>query len=590
MGLIPQDIIDQILDRNDIVEVISSYIPLKRAGRNFKANCPFHHEKTPSFVVSLDKQIYHCFGCSVGGNVVDFVMRQERVDFPEAARILASRANIIIPVSSTANPEATSLKEMVYKTNETAAAFFHEALIHPTAEIGHVVRYLKDRSVTADIVKKFKIGFAHDKWDSLMNHLRSKNISLNVMEKAGLIVPRETQEGFYDRFRDRITFPIFDVKGRGIGFGARTMKDGSAKYINSPETVVYTKGHHLYGFNITKEAVRERDFVIVVEGYMDFIIPYQAGAENIVASLGTALTVEQIRLLKRYTQNVVMLFDADAAGENAMVRSLDLLIEEGMNVKVASLAAGEDPDSYVRKFGAEEFHKRVQESLSLFDYKMKVLTGKYSHKTVEGKTKISHEMLLTINRFPNAVMKYGYIKQLASMLSIQEEALLLELQKMGKTASRESNRADSTTTVAAMVKNTANNAERSLLKLIFDDEAFISVIKEDLSLSDFQDDAVKDILSHVFSLREEGKEVKVRMLMNHFESEAVHQLISTLATEEDVPSDKEKIYRDCVNRIKSNRMKQMRQGLLVSIKEAETSGNENQLEELKQQFNQLIKG
>lgn len=587
MGLIPEETISQILDRCDIAETIASYIPLKRAGRNFKAVCPFHHEKTPSFVVNPDKQIFHCFGCGIGGNVIVFVMNQERVEFPEAVRILADKAGIQIPANDSQNSETASLKELVYKVNDLTAQFYHGALVSSGNDVGHVIKYLKERGITLDTVKKFRLGFAADRWDSLLNFLRGKNIHIGLMEKAGLVIPKESRDGFYDRFRDRIIFPIFDVRSRSIGFGARAMKEGLAKYINSPETAVYTKGNHLYGFHASKDSVREKDFVIVVEGYMDFLIPYQAGVGNIVASLGTALTTEQIRLIRRYTQNVVMLFDADAAGENAMVRSLDLLVEEGMSVKVAQLSSGEDPDSFVRKFGAEKFNECIAQALPLFDYKLKILTGRFSHKTVEGKAKISAEMLSTISRFQNAVLKFGYVKQLAQALAVPEEALVIELQKANTALGK---RPEPEKKTLQPVPVGVSAAERNLLKLMLEDVAFIPLIREELQVSDFMDDKIKKVIHQIFDAASQGKDIKASSITHTLDDKQIAQMVSELvASDEIIISNKAQVCRDCIQHIKSNRMKVMRQNLREQISTAERSGDKNRLDELKHQFNQLIK-
>ena len=371
MGLIPNDVINQVIERSDIVEIIGNYTALKKAGRNFKALCPFHNEKSPSFVVNPDKQIFHCFGCGVGGNAVGFLMRQEHMEFPEAVRFLANKAGVVIPEDESAAPSPSrQLREEILKINAVSAAFFHDILLTSREEDVKVARdYLKSRGVDLETVKKFQLGFAPNEWDALLKYLRSKGISEELIAKAGLIIAREGKSGFYDRFRHRIIFPIFDVQNRPVAFGARAMQDSDgAKYINSPETPVYTKGQHMFGLQLTKAAVGKLDRIIVVEGYMDMIMPYIHGVENIAASLGTALTVEQIRLLRRYTPNVVMLFDTDPAGQSAIVRSLDLLIDEGMNVRVATLAQDADPDSFIRQQGTEAFNARIESAQSRFDF------------------------------------------------------------------------------------------------------------------------------------------------------------------------------------------------------------------------------
>ncbi|MFH1360332.1 MAG: DNA primase [Candidatus Omnitrophota bacterium] len=587
MGLISEEIIAQVLDRSDIAETVGSYIPLKRAGRNFKACCPFHNEKTPSFVVNVQKQIFHCFGCGVGGNVVTFVMKQERIEFPEALRLLARKVNIEIPDASPADRQTLSLKEVLYSTNDCAVRFFHENLIsskEPSAVLAR--EYLKNRGLSLETVKKCKIGFALDQWDRLLNHLQAQKISLSFIEKAGLIVPQERGNGFYDRFRHRIIFPIFDVRLRCVAFGARAMKEGIAKYINSPETILYTKGQHLYGLHLAKNAIQEKDSVIVVEGYMDFLIPCQAGVENIVASQGTALTVEQIRLLRRYTKNIIMLFDTDKAGESAMVRSLDLLIDEGMNVKVTLLKAGEDPDSFVRKFGVKEFCDRLNQAKSLFDYKLNVLMGHYSHKTIEGKERIAAGLLPTIAKFKNAVVKFSYIKQLAEVLSVPEEALFLEMNKTLKGAQTTDQPA---LTQSILLKHT-QAVERDLLRLILHDESCMATVRECLSLSDFQDEEIRCVMATMFELAEKGKDITVNNLMSCIQDEHLAQMIAQLvALEHPLTDNKERMLQDYISVIKKNCLKRELKSLSLHIKQAEETGDAHRLDDFRRQYNQLIK-
>ena len=303
MGYIPQDAIDQILDRCDIVDVISTYVPLKPVGRNFKALSPFQHEKTPSFFVSPQKQIFHCFSSGLGGNVITFVMKMEHCTFPEACRLLAERYGVMIPAANPVEAQRGELRQQIRQATALAAEYFHHVLLTEKTPATSAAReYLKGRGLTLENVRTFSLGFAPDRWDGLIGFLKNKGIGFELMEKAGLALPQTRAEGYYDRFRNRIIFSIFDVNNKCIAFGARTMeKDNPAKYINSPETSVYTKGQHLYGLNFAKDAIVRDDCAVVVEGYMDFITPFAAGIKNIVASLGMALKVDQIRLLKRYT-------------------------------------------------------------------------------------------------------------------------------------------------------------------------------------------------------------------------------------------------------------------------------------------------
>lgn len=613
MGLIPEEIIAQTIDRCDIVETISSYIPLKRVGRSFKAVCPFHHEKTPSFIVNPDKQIFHCFGCGVGGNVINFVMRQERMEFPEAIRFLAQKVNVIIPSDETPQAHhANNIRQAILRVNALAAAFFHKTLLADQSPAAKNAReYLKDRGIDLDAVRVFQLGFALDQWDALLTHLKREGISLGLMEKAGLIIPRESGQGYYDRFRNRIIFPIFDTRAHCRAFGARALDNAEgAKYLNSPETIIYTKGHHLYGFHLAKQAVAEEDCVVIVEGYVDCLIPYQAGVRNIVASLGTALTVEQVRLLRRYTPRVVMLFDMDPAGEAAMMRSLDTLIEEGMEVRVATLTDGEDPDSFVRREGLVKFQSRIVDAIQdnadassplnmedyrsriagaklVFDYKLDVLTRRHGMQTADAKAQIAAGMLPTIYRFPNELIKAENLKRLARALDVSEAALAKEYQKVGQ--------AISTTITAHLHEPPAVNqarasvVERGLLKLMIEKEEWIPRVRQELTPEDFQDTKIRVAITRIFDFFENGKRIDTVNLINSFEDAAVSQMLTGIVTEEEVAGDREKMYQDYISRIKHDQMKTRRQKILQQIREAESAGNFARASELSQQFNQFIK-
>ncbi|PIW67988.1 MAG: DNA primase, partial [Candidatus Omnitrophica bacterium CG12_big_fil_rev_8_21_14_0_65_42_8] len=356
MGRIPENVLNEIQDKCDIVEIISDYIPLKPIGRNFKACCPFHHEKTPSFIVSPDKQIYHCFGCNSGGNVFNFLKEYEKIDFIDAVKMLAEKTGVKLPEYKTRDDQDASIVSAVYTVNDIAANYYSSFLVgdglKPSPTLPEC--YIAKRGLDGPIVKKFRIGYADPSWRGLIDYLTGRGIRQDIILKAGLII-RGKENSYYDLFRNRIIFPIFDARNRIIGFGARAMDDSVPKYINSPETVVYKKGQHLYGLNFAKAGIKEKNYAIITEGYLDVITCHQYGVDNAIASLGTALTTEQIRLLKRYTHNVVMLYDADQAGEMASLRGLDLFLEEDINVKIATLEKGHDPDSFLRKFGKENF-------------------------------------------------------------------------------------------------------------------------------------------------------------------------------------------------------------------------------------------
>ncbi|MCM8781300.1 MAG: DNA primase, partial [Candidatus Omnitrophica bacterium] len=502
-GRIPQDILDDILSRINIVELISGYIPLKRAGRNFKALCPFHYEKTPSFMVSPERQIYHCFGCGAGGNAFNFLMQYERLEFLEAVEVLAKKVGVVIPDVSKQDDKTTSLITQLYKVNELAEQFYQNNLESPNCVSAK--NYLLNRKINQEMIRLFKLGYALPGQDTLLNYLRTKNVTLSLMEKAGLIFAKEGG-GYCDRFRNRIIFPIFDIKSRPIGFGARVLSNeaGLAKYINSPETQIYTKGKNLYGLNFAKDAIREKDCVVVVEGYLDFIIPYQAGFQNIVASLGTALTEEQARLLKRYAQNVIMVYDADDAGQMATLRTLDIFIEQDLNVKVVSLPEGFDPDSFVCRYGIERFREIVDVAENILDYKLKVLKSRYDYQKIEGKAKICAEILPTIDRFKSTVLKSEYIKKISEELKVSEDALLQEIKKL-----KEDRQYIGLAQVAQDSSSFISPTEKLLIRLMMEEAELIDFIRQHLEPADFQSERTSKIVSIMFDLMEQGKPLEL---------------------------------------------------------------------------------
>lgn len=582
MSQIPENILEDILSRVDIVEIISSYIPLKRAGRNFRALCPFHHEKTPSFMVSPDRQIYHCFGCSAGGNAFKFLMQYERMEFPEAVEALAKKAGVTLPKAQMQDAKAASLITQLYNINELAASFFLTVL--NSASNSGVKNYLIKRGIKDETIKKFKLGFAPDSWDALISHLRQKNIILSLLEKAGLILSKESG-GYYDRFRNRIIFPIFDIKSRVAGFGARVLDNSLPKYVNSPETPIYTKGKNLYGLNFSKDAIRESDSVVVVEGYLDLIIPYQEGLHNIVASQGTALTSEQARLLKRYTHNVVMVYDPDAAGEMATLRSLDIFIEEGMDVKVVSLSEGLDPDLFVRKEGIGSFKKKIEQPQNLIDYKLKTLKTRYNIKEPEGKARIAAEVLTTVKKFKNEILRAEYIKKVAEELKVEEQGLLAELKKI-----KDANYYPDVNQTLKKQTQGINPTEKLLIRLMLEETAIIEKIRGTLTPADFEDERACRIVSIMFELVRQGRSIKPNHLINYLEDE---ELISEVICESELlpqmpEENKENIIEDCIRRIKSKNLRLKKQNLHEQIKQAQAQGDQARLQKLLEEFHCLI--
>jgi len=577
---IPDATIDTIQEKTDIVEVISRYLALKKAGRNYKANCPFHHEKTPSFVVSPDKQIYHCFGCGAGGNVFSFLMRQENIEFPEAVEMLAEKAGIAIPRARGDRQELTSLANQLYKLNDIAAQFFQTSL----AGSGPAAEYLRSRGIGAETVKQFRIGYAPDAWDGMINFFKAKGVAASVLEKAGLAISNE-RGGHYDRFRRRIIFPISDLKDRVLGFGGRVLDTSLPKYINSPETPVYSKGRNLYGLNLSKEHIKREGHALIVEGYLDFLIPYQAGVKNLIATLGTALTIDQVKLLKRFTNTVIIVYDPDEAGETASIRNMDIFISEEVNVYIAELPAGFDPDGAIRKLGTEEFIKRIKSAKNLFDYKFDKLALRFNITTPQGKTGIANEMLPTIARINNAVMRSSLVKKLAEKISVDEDALKTELKKVKPDYTIRRQIAP-----AAEMKRDLIGAEQMLLALMLEDAIFVDKVKGGLSLEEFKNTSIREVVAAIFKLREENIRINPARLINHLGTmEGAAVLVSEAVNLSEVLGEKEKVLSDCISRIKRDNLKNRLEDLRVAIKTAQDKKDENRLKGLIEEYSVIVK-
>jgi DNA primase len=421
-----EQLISEIIEKNDIVDVISGYMSLKKNGTNYKCLCPFHSEKSPSFSVSSTKQIFNCFGCGVGGNVISFVQKMERLEFVEALKFLADRAHI--EVSDTNNEQQLkklSLYNALYKINQETARFFYSNLNKSKEPMD----YLKGRGLNENTIKSFGLGYSMNAWSSLQNHLRQKGISQELMQKAGLIAKSDKSSGYYDKFRNRIMFPIIDLKGNVIAFGGRVMDDSKPKYLNSPETPIFYKGENIYGLNFVKK-LQNIENIIIVEGYMDVIALHQYGITNAVASLGTAFTENQAKLLKRFSNEIIIAYDADVAGQSATLKGLAILEKEGCTVKVLTIPSGKDPDEYVRKEGMEAFKARIKNSVSLIEYKIDDVKKGLDIENIQDRIKFTKEFSMILKDIESSVEVDAYIKKYSNIMRVNETALYSELNRL----------------------------------------------------------------------------------------------------------------------------------------------------------------
>ena len=422
------EILDEIRSRNDIVSTISQYMTLKRKGRNYFGLCPFHNEKSPSFSVSPDKQIFHCFGCGVGGDVINFVKKIENIGFLDSVRLLAEKSGIQLPNDiSKAEEENIKLKNRVYKINELAAKFYHENLYKPTSKIAQ--DYIKKRKLNNATLKSFLMGYASNSSNELLRYLKEHGFTEEELLASCLI--GKSDRGYYDKFRNRLMIPIRDERGRFIAFGGRVLDDSKPKYINSPENIVYSKGRNLFGLNVAREGVHgPLKRLLIVEGYMDAISLYQRGITNVVASLGTALTDSQGRLLRRNTEQVILGYDADGAGQQAIIRGMEILKSMDIDIRILQISGAKDPDEYVLKFGPEKMLKAMDEAISAIEFKIKVLRTNLDLNNVNDKVKFLTEIAKILSNVDNNIEREVYIDRISKVYEISKNAIVSEVDKL----------------------------------------------------------------------------------------------------------------------------------------------------------------
>jgi DNA primase len=526
-GLIADHILEQIRQNNDIVEVIGSYFPLKRAGANFRALCPFHKEKTPSFNVNPQKQIWHCFGCGAGGDVFTFVMKFENLDFISAVRRLAERTGVRLEFEETASEPNRDQKELLFRLHEQVAEFFHQTLLkEKSAEPARA--YLKKRGITADVVKRWRLGYSPDAWDALIQWAASRKFSAELLETAGLALRRERGDGFYDRFRGRLMFPICDEQGRVVAFSGRILTDAKdqPKYVNSPETPIFQKGKILFALDKAKRAILDEKFAIVCEGQVDTISCHEAGMTNVVAPQGTALTEQHARILKRYAEEVVLMFDADAAGQNAVVRSAEPLWEAGLVIRVAVLPQGHDPDSFVKEMGAEKLKNLITKAPSFFVYLLEHLSKQYDPNTDGGKVQIAQQMAAWLARIPNPVLFARYAQEASKRLQLTGTSIEQEILKLRRRLPHLQAR-----TEASETRSPSYPAEELLLQLMLTDERIVDVVAERLDRAWLTQSAPGKLIGYIVDLqigrRWDGSDTLLNQVSDEEEKRLLAELMLT---------------------------------------------------------------
>lgn len=582
-----EELIEEIKNSNDIVDIISQYVNLKRSGRNFFGLCPFHKEKSPSFSVSPDKQIFHCFGCGAGGNVIHFISKIENADFKEAIGILANRAGIELPTLNNYEDNKTALlKSKVYEINQIAAEFYHQNLYKPTSKIGQ--EYIKKRKLDNRTLKSFLIGYSGN-FDELYRILKQNGFTEEEILASSLV--NKTDDGKYiDRFRKRVMFPIQDTRNKVIAFGGRVTDDSKPKYINSPENIVYSKARHLFGLNVAKRG--ELKNIIIVEGYMDAISLYQRGITNVVASLGTALTEAQGRLLRRYSERVTIGYDSDGAGQAATLRGLEILQNIGCDVRILQISGAKDPDEYVIKYGPERFLKCVEQAISLVEFKVKMLKQSLNLDNINDKIKFLNQVAKILSNVTNSIERELYVEKIANEYNVSKEAIYGEVNKLiyakntgektlekpivKKEIKKEKQEIDSSTT----------KRENLIIYLLinYPQESY-KKIKSVISENDMKLEENQKILKKMYEEIEKGN-INIDIL-NYFEEQNIIDHISGIMSYDFEISDLNKCIEDVVNTYEKDKLINRRQEILDIIKNGQ-GFSEEELNNLEDELSNIV--
>ena len=510
----PEEVVEEVRMKNDIVDVISGYVKLQKKGSNYFGLCPFHNEKSPSFSVSPSKQMYYCFGCGAGGNVITFVMEYENYSFMEALQMLADRAGVALPKQeySKEAKEAADLRTALLEINRMAANYYYFQLTNPQGEVGY--RYLRDRQLADDTIRHFGLGFANKTSDDLYRYLRAKGYDDKILKETGLVTIEE--RGAHDKFWNRVMFPIMDVNNRVIGFGGRVMGAGEPKYLNSPETKLFDKSRNLYGLNYARLS-REK-YILICEGYMDVIAMHQAGFTNAVASLGTAFTTQHAALLKRYTDKVVLTYDSDGAGTKAALRAIPILRDVGMSIRVLNMQPHKDPDEFIKNMGAEAFRERIEQARNSFLFEIDVLKRNYEMDDPEQKTGFYNQVAKKLCEFPEALERENYLEAVSREFFINYEDLKRLVNRMGARLGPVAPREEEENTAGKKKKDREdgrNQSQRLLLTWLIENPFLFDKIEGIITPDDFIEDLYHQVAKMVFDGHAAGN-LNPAEILNHF--------------------------------------------------------------------------
>jgi DNA primase len=593
-GPIPEYIINQVRDSVDILELVGRYVKLTKSGVNHKAPCPFHAETKPSFIVTPSRQTFHCFGCGKGGNVFRFLMEIERLSFPEAVRMLAREVGITIPETGRPErPEERDERQAIYDANRRAAAFFARQLAGPPGSAAR--EYVRERGISDEMVERCRLGYAPDSWDALLTAAQSANVPASVLVTAGLAIQREDSPGCYDRFRNRLMFPIYDTRDRVIGFGARTMADSDVKYLNTPETPIFSKGRNLYGLNWARKAIIDAGRVAVVEGYTDVIMAHQHGCDTVVATLGTALTRDHIRTLRRFAERIDVVFDADAAGQRAAERSMEIFLAEGagdwvaagFDVRIVTIPGEQDPCEFLIDHGADAFREALDTGVDVFTRKLDIAVRRHGTEHIEDVTKVMDEVLELVALIPNAVGRElrtdAVIRTLADRFGVEDAAVRSQL---GRVQNRLRYRPRANDTEAPERVIVYDMSERTLIEalLLLPDrlEELVTV----LGPEDFGHPNTRAVFEAVREQFEESGTVNPTRLLDRLEDADQADLVSAIINQEPRPG-LDDTSQDCLRVVVRRRLQRDIDDLRSRIRAAAAAGDSEQADKLNGKFLKL---
>ena len=586
MARYSEEIIEEVRQANDIIDVISQYIHLKRSGRNYFGLCPFHNEKSPSFSVSPDKQIFHCFGCGVGGNVFTFLMKIEGVNFIEALQMLAERAQIQLPtLSNNVDSIKEELKEKIYQINEFTANYYHQKLYLPESKIAQ--EYIKKRKLSNETLKSFRIGFS-GKFDELYKELIKQGFKEREILESGLVNKNE-QGKFIDRYRNRLMFPICDARGKVIAFGGRVLDDSKPKYINSPENVVYSKGRHLFGLNVAKKSDTKK--LLIVEGYMDVISLHQRGITNVVAPLGTALTQQQGWLLRKNTEQIILSFDSDGAGQTAINRSIEILQNMGCDIRVLQMEGAKDPDEYIIKYGNARFQALIDKALSIVEFKVKQLRKNLDLENTVDKIKFLNEIAKLIAKIDNSMEREVYIDKIARTYNVSKEAIYAEVNKLSYADNKgqkilEQGKAPKIhlKSVEKEVPEAIEKRENTILSIVLrGDLSIFQIIKQNILPEDFKSKLNKKIAQKVYEELEKGNSNINAIIDDLSEEEQSH--ITMIMAQDDGIEDIEKAIDELMQAYQKQKLNERKYEILTLL---EDDGQKNNKKELEKELSNII--